>query len=88
MLEGFGADSVVELFSAGVLLWRLLVEAHGRADESAIAGVERRAARLVGFSLLVLAVSMAAMSAYGLSIAPRHTDTHESVWGNPDRPGR
>ncbi len=81
LLEGFGMDSVVELFSAGVLLWRLLVESRGRADESAIAGVERRAARLVGWSLLALAVSVAAVSAYGLFIAPHHTNTHESVWG-------
>lgn len=81
LLEGFGIDSVVELFSAGVLLWRLLVESRGRADEQAIESVERRAARLVGYSLFVLAIYVVVMSAYGLFMAPRHTNTHESVWG-------
>lgn len=81
LLEGFGIDSGVELFSAGVLLWRLRVEAGGRASEETVEGVERRASRLVGYSLYALAVYIGAMSAYGLLIAPRHTDTHESVWG-------
>jgi divalent metal cation (Fe/Co/Zn/Cd) transporter len=81
LLEGFGIDSVVELFSAGVLLWRLKVEAGGRASEETIEGVERRASRLVGYSLYALAVYVVLMSGYGLFIAPRHTDTHESVWG-------
>src|SRR5438128_9919942 len=31
LLEAFGIDSLVELFSATVLLWRLTVEASGRA---------------------------------------------------------
>src|SRR2546423_14590365 len=43
LLEAFGIDSVVELFSAGVLLWRLKVEAGGRADEACVGSVERRA---------------------------------------------
>src|SRR5947207_1327513 len=47
LLEAFGIDSVVELFSAGVLLWRLKVEASGRADEARIETVEQRASRLV-----------------------------------------
>jgi divalent metal cation (Fe/Co/Zn/Cd) transporter len=81
LLEGFGIDSLVELFSASVLLWRLWVESRGLAEEQSIEGVERRAARLVGFSLLVLAVYVAVMSGYGLFVAPRHTNTQESAWG-------
>jgi divalent metal cation (Fe/Co/Zn/Cd) transporter len=81
LLEGFGIDSIVELFSAGVLLWRLRVEASGLASEDAVESVERRASCWVGYTLYALAVSVAAMSAYGLFVAPRHTDTHESVWG-------
>lgn len=81
LLEGFGIDSIVELFSAVVLLWRLRVESRGMANEETIEGVERRAARLVGYSLYVLAIYVVVMSAYGLFLAPRHTDTHESVWG-------
>src|SRR5256884_4842934 len=33
LLEAFGIDSVIELFSAAVLLWRLWTEANGGADE-------------------------------------------------------
>src|SRR5437870_7703772 len=54
LLEAFGIDSVVELFSAAVLLWRLRVEASGRATLQHVDLVERRAARLVGYSLYVL----------------------------------
>jgi len=81
LLEAFGIDSVVELFSAGVLLWRLRVEAKGNADGARVENVERRAARLVGYTLYVLVVYVIWNSAYGLFIAHRVTDTHESVWG-------
>lgn len=81
LLEAFGFDSVLELFSAGVLLWRLSVEFHGRADEAATEAVERRAARWVGYTLYVLAGYVVVNSALGLFLFERHTDTHESVWG-------
>src|SRR5439155_19241769 len=45
LLEAFGIDSLVELFSATVLLWRLTVEASGRATLQHVELVERRAAR-------------------------------------------
>ena len=45
LLEAFGIDSAIELFSALVLLWRLRVETGGKADEAHIERVERRAAR-------------------------------------------
>src|SRR6058998_1561346 len=54
LLEAFGIDSVVELFSAAVLLWRLRVEASGTATSEHVNLVEHRAARLVGYSLYVL----------------------------------
>ncbi len=81
LLEGFGFDSVLELTSAGVLLWRLLLEAPGNADEAAIDAVERRAARWVGWMLYLLAGFVLVSAAYGLFLAPRHTNTHESAWG-------
>src|SRR5207249_11473964 len=56
LLEAFGIDSVIELFSAGVLLWRLRVEAIGRASSEHVEAVERRAARWVGYSLYALVV--------------------------------
>src|SRR5712692_11317138 len=81
LLEAFGFDSLVELFSAGVLLWRLRVEANGNADEARLGDVERRAARLVGYTLYLLVLYVICNSAYGLFVAHRVTDTHESVWG-------
>ena len=81
LLEAFGIDSVVELFSAGVLLWRLKVEANGLADETRVEAVERRAARWVGYSLYALVAYVIFNSAYGLFVVERVTDTHESVWG-------
>ncbi len=81
LLEAFGIDSLVELFSAGVLLWRLKVEASGRADEARIEGVERTAARWVGYSLYALVAYVVFNSAYGLFVVERVTNTHESFWG-------
>jgi len=81
LLEAFGIDSIVELFSAGVLLWRLRVEASGATTLQHVDLVERRAARLVGYSLYALVAYVVFNSGYGLFFAKRITDTHESVWG-------
>src|SRR5213595_1138170 len=81
LLEAFGIDSVIELFSAAVLLWRLRIEASGTATSQHVNFVEDRAARLVGYSLYALIAYVILNSGYGLFIAKRITDTHESVWG-------
>jgi len=81
LLEAFGIDSVIELFSAAVLLWRLRVEASSTAASEHVDLVERKAARLVGYSLYALVVYIALNSGYGLFIVKRITDTHQSVWG-------
>src|SRR5438445_1781560 len=81
LLEAFGIDSVIELFSAAVLLWRLIVEANGVATSEHGDQVERCAARLIGYSLYALVAYILLNSSYGLFIAKRITDTHESVWG-------
>ena len=81
LLEAFGIDSVIELFSAAVLLWRLRVEASGVAAVENVNLVERRAARLIGYSLYALVIYVVLNSCYGLFIAKRITETHESVWG-------
>jgi divalent metal cation (Fe/Co/Zn/Cd) transporter len=81
LLEAFGIDSVIELFSGFVLLWRLRVEASGVASAQRAEEVERRAARYVGYSLYVLVIYVLLNSCYGLFVAKRITDTHESVWG-------
>src|SRR5436305_9028098 len=81
LLESFGIDSVIELFSGGVLLWRLRVEATGPATSEHVEAVERRAARWVGYSLYALVVYVLFNSGYGIFVVKRVTDTHESVWG-------
>jgi len=54
-LLGFGGDSVVELLSAAVVLWRF--NSHSRGDHA-----ERRAARIAGGLLFVLAAFVALAS--------------------------
>src|SRR6266699_22782 len=81
LLEAFGIDSVIELFSAAVLLWRLRVEASRPTRPEHVNLVEGRAARLIGYSLYALVAYVLFNSGYGLFVAKRITDTHESVWG-------
>jgi divalent metal cation (Fe/Co/Zn/Cd) transporter len=81
LLEAFGIDSLIELFSGSVLLWRLKIETGGRATSTHVEEVERRAAKWVGYSLYLLVVYVLFNSGYGLFIAKRVTDTHESAWG-------
>jgi divalent metal cation (Fe/Co/Zn/Cd) transporter len=81
LLEAFGIDSVIELFSAGVLLWRLRVEATGIADEMRLEEVESHASKWVGYTLYFLVLYIIFNSAYGLFVAHRVADTHESAWG-------
>jgi divalent metal cation (Fe/Co/Zn/Cd) transporter len=63
-LIAFGADSLIELASAGVLLWRLDVEIRRGAEfpES----VEHRASRIGGTLLFALAAYVVVSAAYGL----------------------
>lgn len=63
-LIAFGADSLIELASACVLLWRLDVEIRRGAEfpES----VEQRASRIGGVLLFVLAVYVVVSAGYGL----------------------
>src|SRR5206468_12852845 len=81
LLEAFGIDSVIELFSAAVLLWRLRVESSRPTTPEHVNLVEGRAARLIGYSLYALVAYVLFNSGYGLFIVKRITDTHESVWG-------
>jgi divalent metal cation (Fe/Co/Zn/Cd) transporter len=63
-LLAFGIDSVIELVSAGVLIWRLSVELkHGRAVSEA---AERTASRIGGILLFALAAYVVASAAWGL----------------------
>jgi divalent metal cation (Fe/Co/Zn/Cd) transporter len=66
-LETFGLDSLIEIASALVLIWRLQAERSGSAAER-IEFVERRAARFVGWTLLALAAYVLFQSLYSLSV--------------------
>jgi len=64
-LLGFGIDSVVESASGGILIWRLRAEARA-ADAEAVEALDRRAHKLVGASLVLLAVYVAGDAAWTL----------------------
>lgn len=55
LLTAFGLDSVIELLTGGVLLWRLATEVRGGTLDR-VAQAERWAAWIVGSSLAVLCV--------------------------------
>ena len=65
-LIAFGVDSVIELVSAGTLLWRLRLEDAGAAPPALIERAERQASRVVGVSLLLLAAYVVLQSGYDL----------------------
>jgi divalent metal cation (Fe/Co/Zn/Cd) transporter len=64
-LLGFGIDSFVESLSGGVLVWRLRAENAGMSHHQ-IQALDRRARRLVGASLFLLAAYIAIDAAYTL----------------------
>ncbi|WP_367305907.1 cation transporter [Alicyclobacillus acidocaldarius] len=64
-LTAFGADSVIELVSSAVLLWRLYVEAHG-SSLARVRRAEKQASWWVGVALIALAVYIVAMAGYDL----------------------
>lgn len=65
LLTAFGLDSVIELVSGSVLLWRLSVEANG-GDVERVEQVERGATWVVAVTLALLCVYVLASSIAGL----------------------
>ncbi len=65
LLTAFGVDSVIELVSGGVLLWRLVTESRGAAL-ARVERAERRAAWIVGIGLALLCIYVAASSGFEL----------------------
>ncbi len=63
-LIAFGMDSLIELVSAGVLLWRLYVEVRRGAEFPE--RIEHRASRIGGALLFALSVYVMASAGYGL----------------------
>ncbi|MDR3709075.1 MAG: cation transporter [Capsulimonadaceae bacterium] len=80
LLEAFGIDSVIELISAGVILWWLISEMRASSGRDAPAQLERRAATAAGALLVVLSVYVVASAVLGLI---RHVvpNASESAWG-------
>jgi divalent metal cation (Fe/Co/Zn/Cd) transporter len=52
-LVGFGLDSFIESLSGGVMIWRF--SQHGKISEEAEEKIERKAAKLVGYTFFILA---------------------------------
>jgi divalent metal cation (Fe/Co/Zn/Cd) transporter len=62
-LIGFGADSLVEVFAGSVILWRLTKL---RGEKHASDAAERRAAKLIAATFLLLAATVAVESLHKL----------------------
>jgi len=65
LLIAFGLDSVIELLSAGVLLWRLRVEVRD-GDTERVEKIERRAERISAALLLLLCLFLVVTIVLGL----------------------
>ncbi len=65
LLTAFGIDSIIELITAGVLIWRLKKEA-GHNDVILTANAERIARWVVAVALALLCIYVLATSLYGL----------------------
>ena len=76
-LQGFGIDSIIELITGSILLWRLRVEQRG-GTLTAIERAERRAAWVVAYSLFLLALYIVIDSAFSLIT---HNRAVPSWWG-------
>jgi divalent metal cation (Fe/Co/Zn/Cd) transporter len=76
-LQGFGIDSIIELVTGGILLWRLIVEQRGGSDE-VVERAERRASWVTGFSLLALALYIVGD---GILTVVLRTHPESSWWG-------
>lgn len=65
LLTAFGIDSLIELISGGILLWRLQVESRG-GEMAQVQQAERRAAWVVATSLGLLCVYVLISAVYSL----------------------
>ena len=77
LLAAFGIDSVIELLSGAILLWRLRVEA-GSSDLEKIESAERNAARATVVVLGLLCLYILFTSIYGLVV---HAQSESSLVG-------
>lgn len=76
LLLAFGVDSVIELASAGVLLWRLRLEAKEGHEDEKIEAAESKAGKVSGWLLYVLAAYVLVESGSSLL----HRETADRSW--------
>lgn len=77
LLTAFGIDSLIELVSGSILLWRLAVEVRG-GDVERTERLEHRATWFVAITLALLCAYVLVSSIYGLAI---HSKPESSVLG-------
>ena len=75
-LTGFGLDSVIELFSAGIVVWQLRGEIAGQERET-------RAVRLIGVTFFALAAYLTAESIHDLVTGARPRRIRSPAWPSP-----
>jgi divalent metal cation (Fe/Co/Zn/Cd) transporter len=68
-LVGFGLDSVIEIAAAGVLIWRLTIEARGGYRKDDLEARERMVHRFVGGTFIALALYVTAQAGWILIAA-------------------
>ena len=73
-LLGFGLDSFVETASGGILIWRLVAERR-MGDRTSVELLDRKAHKLVGASLFLLAAYVLADAIWTLWVGERPRPT-------------
>jgi divalent metal cation (Fe/Co/Zn/Cd) transporter len=74
LLTAFGIDSLIELVSGGILLWRLRVESQG-GDVDRVEQAEHRAAWIVAITLGMLCVYVFGSAVYSLIVRSKPETT-------------
>jgi len=74
LLTAFGIDSLIELVSGGILLWRLKVESRG-GDVDRVERAEHRAAWIVAVTLGMLCAYVFISAVYGLVVHAKPENT-------------
>jgi len=77
LLTAFGLDSMIELVSGAILLWRLSVESKGK-DPKGVEQAEHQATRVVAVTLGLLCAYVLISSVYGLF---SHSKPESSIIG-------
>ncbi len=74
LLTAFGIDSLIELISGGILLWRLQVESQGR-DMDRVEQAEHRAKWIVAITLALLCIYVFVTAIYSLIVHSKPEST-------------